>query len=107
MPPEQKFTDHYRNHYQRGPEEPLNLAGCDLANSAADDTLSRDDFNAGINSLNENRQPGHDDCSPEYIKRGGPKLHKWLFILMTRIWTFTCELHIIDRVGRVIPIPKK
>ena len=107
MPPEQEFTDHYRNHYQLGPEEPLNLAGCDLANSAADDTLSRDDFNAGINSLNENRQPGHDDCSPEYIKRGGLKLHEWLFILMTRIWTFTCELPIIDRVGRVIPIPKK
>ena len=107
MPPERDFTDHYKTHYQLGPEEPIHLAGCDLANSASDETLSHDDFKSGIASLNENRQPGHDDCFPEYVKHGGTKLNQWLFLLMTRIWTFACDLPAIDRVGRLIPIPKK
>ena len=85
MPPERDFTDHYRNHYQLGPEEPLYLTGCDLVNSAADETLSRDDFKSGIDSLNENRQPGHDECLPEYVKHGVTKLSQWLFLLITRI----------------------
>ena len=107
MPPECDFTDHYRKRYQLGPEEPLCVAGCDLANSESDDTLSINDFQAGINSLNENRQAGHDNCSPEYIKHGGVKLHQWVFLLMSRIWSFACDLPIIDRLGRIIPIPKK
>lgn len=107
MPPEAEFTEHYRDHYQLGPEQPLHIAGCDLAASTEDDTLSRGDFESGIKSLNENRQPGLDDCAPEYIKHGGTKLLQWLFILMTRLWSFTCNLPNIDRIGRLIPIPKK
>ena len=107
MPPESEFTEHYRNHYQPGPEEPLDVAGCDLASSADGDTLSPDNFKSGLGSLNENRQPGYDDCAPEYITRGGPNLLNWLFILMTRVWTFACDMPTIDRIGRLIPIPKK
>ena len=107
MPPVSDSTEHYRNHYQPGVEEPLDVAGCDLADSPNDDTLSPEDFKTAVNSLNENRQPGHDDCAPEYIKRGGVKLLRWLFIFMTRIWTFACDLPPIDRIGRIIPIPKK
>ena len=101
------FTDHYKTHYQLGPEEPIHLAGCDLANSASDETLSHDDFKSRIASLNENGQPGHHGCFPEYVKHGGTKLNQWLILLMTRIWTFACDLPVIDRVGRLVPIPKK
>ena len=107
MPPEAEFTDHYRTHYQPGPEKPLHVAGCELAASPDDDTLSRDDFEAGVKCLNEHRQPGQDDCAPEYIKRGGSLLWQWLFMLMTRLWSFMCDLPAIDTVGRLIPIPKK
>ena len=107
MPPEAEFTDHYRAHYQLGSEEPLEVAGCSLPSSVSDDTLSRNEFDSGIRSLNENRQPGHDDCAPEYVKRGGPVLLRWLYILMLRIWTFVCDLPVIDRIGCLIPIPKK
>ena len=107
MPPEAEFTDHYRTHYQPGPEKPLLVAGCELAASPDDDTLSRDDFEAGVKRLNEHRQPGQDDCAPEYIKRGGSLLWQWLFLLMSRIWSFMCDLPAIDTVGRLIPIPKK
>jgi len=107
MPPEAEFTNHYRAHYQPGPEQPLHVAGCELPISANDDTLSQADFEAGVKSLNENRQPGQDDCAPEYIRRGGTLLRQWLFILMTRLWSFTCDLPTVDSVGRLIPIPKK
>ena len=107
MPPEVDFTEHYRTHYQLGAEEPLEVAGCELPDSTSDDVLSRDDFDCGLRSLNANRQPGHDDCPPEYLKRGGPVLHQWLFLLMTRIWTFVCDLPLVDRIGCLMPIPKK
>ena len=107
MPPEAEFTEHYRNHYKPGPEQPLQIDGCELAASVEDETLSFADFACGIKSLNENRSPGLDDCAPEYIKRGGLKLWQWLFTLMTRLWVFACDLPSIDCVGRLIPIPKK
>ena len=34
-------------------------------------------------------------------------MRQWLFILMTRLWSFTCDLPTVDSVGRLIPIPKK
>ena len=107
MPPESDFTEHYRSHYQLGLEQPLHIASCDLPASGEDDTLSRESFDVGVKSLNENRSPGVDDCAPEYIKRGGPKLLQWLFILMTRLWLFETTLPSIDSLGRLIPIPKK
>ena len=71
------------------------------------DTLIRDDFDAGVKKLNVNRQAGHDNCAPEYIKHDGPVLLQWLFTLMFHIWTFACELPAIDRIGCLLPIPKK
>ena len=94
LPPESDFTEHYRSHYQPGPEQPLHISSCDLPVSEEDDTLSRESFDAGIKSLNENRSPGVDDCAPEYIKRGGPMLLHWLFTLMTRIWLFAPLLQV-------------
>ena len=107
MPPESEFTEHYRNHYQAGQEEPLAISGCELPPIATDDTLSRDDFDQAVRSLNENRAAGHDNCAPEYLKRGGPLLMSWLFELMTRIWTFASNIPVIDRIGSIMPIPKK
>ena len=107
MPPESEFTEHYRNHYKLGPEEPLPVAGCELPPSAVDDTLSLNDLNNSLRSLNENRAPGHDNCAPEYLKRGGPRLVNWLFVLMHRLWTFSSDLPLIDRIGSLLPIPKK
>ena len=107
MPPESEFTEHYRRHYQAGTENPIEVLGCDLPPCASDDLLSRDDFDTGVRKLNENRQAGHDDCAPEYIKRGGPIILQWLFTLMTRIWTFRCDLPETDRTGNIVPIPKK
>ena len=107
MPPESDFTNHYRAHYQPGTETPLEIHGSALPPSESDNHLSRDDFDTGIRSLNDNRQPGHDDCAPDYVKRGGPVFMRWLYVLMLRIWTFACELPIADRIGRIIPIPKK
>ena len=107
MPPEAEFTHHYQTHYQPGPEMPLNVSGCELGPSLEDDTLSFADFESGIKTLNENRSPGIDECAPEYIKRGGPKLWQWLYVLMTRLWALTDQLPSTDCVGRLIPIPKK
>ncbi len=67
----------------------------------------REEFESGVKCLNENRQAGIDECAPEYIKRGGTMLLQWLFILMTRLWSFACNLPTIDCLGRLIPIPKK
>ena len=75
MPPEKEFTEHYRTQYQLGAEEPLDFYSCELPNSPSDDALTRDDLVSGLRSLNANRQPGHDNCAPEYLKRGGPVLH--------------------------------
>ena len=107
MPPESDFTEHYHSHYQLGPEQPLHISSCDIHTSAEDDTLSQESFDAGINSLYENRAAGVDNCAPEYIKHGGPKLLQWLFVLMTRIWLFATTLPSIDSLGRLIPVPKK
>lgn len=107
MPPEADFTNHYRTHYQLGPETPAEIASCSLPASESDDILTREEFDSGLRKLNENRQPGHDNCAPEYIKRGGAILHEWIFVLMLRIWTFACNLPAIDRIGLLIPIPKK
>ena len=57
--------------------------------------------------MNENRSPGHDSCYAEYLKRGGPVLANWLFVFITRVWTFVSELPVIDRIGSILPIPKK
>ena len=107
LPPESDFTAHYRSHYQLGPEDPLEVAGCDLPPSTSDDTLTRDEFDAGVRKLNANRQAGQDGCAPEYIKHGGPLLLHWTFTLMLRIWTFVCDLPVIDRIGNLVPIAKK
>ena len=107
LPPEADFTTHYRSHYQLGPEEPLEVSGCDLPPSDSDDILTRDEFDTGVCSLNLNRQPGQDDCAPEYVKYGGPVLLQWIFTLMLCIWTFACELPVIDRIGCLLLIPKK
>ena len=107
MPPEADFTAHYSNHYKPGTEEPLLVHGCNLPASEDDDTLTRQNFDEGVKALNENRSPGTDKCAPEYIKRGGPTLLNWLFVLMTRLWSFEIPLPEIDRLGRLIPIPKK
>ena len=53
MPPEAEFTEHYRQHYQPGNEEPIDVSGCELPPLATDDTLSRADFDAGLRCLNE------------------------------------------------------
>jgi hypothetical protein len=107
MPPVSDFTEHYRAHYQPGTEEPLEVASCALPTSASDETLTREEFDSGLRRLNSNRQAGHDACAPEYVKCGGPVLHHWLFVLMTRIWTFACSLPAVDRLGCLVPIPKK
>ena len=107
MPPEADFTTHYCSHYQLGPEEHLEVSGCDLPPSDSDDILTRDEFDAGVRRLNSNRQPGQDDCAPEYVKYGGPVLLQWIFTLMLRIWTFACELPEIDRIGCLLPVLKK
>jgi hypothetical protein len=107
LPPETDFTNHYRSHYELGPEEPLELHGCELPPCVTDDTLTRDDFDAGVRSLNSNRSAGQDNVAPEYIKHGGPVLLQWTFVLMCQIWSFACDLPLIDRVGSLLPIPKK
>ena len=107
MPPVSDFTEHYRTHYQLGTEEPLEVTSCSLPTSTSDDTLTREEFDSGMRRLNSNRQAGHDACAPEYIKCGGPVLHQWLFVLMSRIWTFACSLPVADRLGCLVPIPKK
>ena len=107
MPPEADFTSHYSIHYKTDTEEPLLVHSCNLPPSEDDDTLSRQNFDEGIKALNENRSPGTDGCAPEYIKRGGPTLLQWLFVLMTRLWSFESPLPQIDRLGRLVPIPKK
>ena len=45
--------------------------------------------------------------APEFIKHGGSVLLQWIFLLMQRIWLFACELPTIDRLGCLLPIPKK
>ena len=107
MPPETEFTEHYRQHYQLGAEEPILVSGCELPPSDTDDTLSRADFDAGLRRLNENRAPGHDKCAAEYLKRGGSRLANWLFVLMVRVWPFASDLPLIDRIGSLLPIPQK
>ena len=74
MPPEKNFTEHYREHYKLGHESPLEVSSCELPPCEKDDTLSLDDFEAGLRSLNENRAAGHDEVAPEYLKRGGATL---------------------------------
>ena len=107
LPPESDFTDHYRSHYEPGDEVPLELHSCELPPCADDDTLTCTDFDAGVRSLNSNRLAGQDNVVPEYIKHGGPVLLQWTFVFMTRIWSFACDLPLIDRIGNLLPIPKK
>ena len=107
MPPESEFTEHYRKHYQAGNEEPLHVDSCELPVIESDETLTRNDFANGLRHLNDNRAAGHDKCAPEYLKRGGPLLLNWIYVLMVRIWTFTSDLPVIDRIGSLMPIPKK
>ena len=107
VPSASDFTNHYASHYKLGDESPLDLQSCDLPACPDDDSLSRDEFDTGVRSLNSNRSPGHDNVAPEYIKYGGPTLLNWTFVLMTRIWSFVCDLPPIDRIGTLLPIPKK
>ena len=74
--------------------------------SLTDDTLTHDDFDAGVRSLNSNRSAGHDNVAPEYIKHGGTVLQQWTSVLMCQIWAFACDL-LLDRIGCLLPIPKK
>ena len=107
LPPVTDFTEHYRTHYELGDESPLEVQSCELPSCDEDDTLTRKDFDEGVHSLNSNRSPGHDNVTPEYIKHGGSVLMQWTFVLMTRIWSFACDLPHIDRIGTLLPIPKK
>ena len=107
LPPEADFTKHYSSHYEPGDETPLSVAGCDLPESTSDNTLSRDDFDKGIQSMNSGRAAGSDHVAPELIKHAGSTLLNLLFVLMQRIWTFSSELPLIDRLGSLLPIPKK
>ena len=107
LPPVSDFTSHYRSHYELGDESPLDLQTCELPPSTNDDTLTRDEFDAGVRCLNSNRSSGHDNVAPEYIKHGGTTLLQWTFVLMTRIWSFVCDLPAIYRIGTLLPIPKK
>ena len=107
LPPVSDFTSHYRSHYELGDESPLDLQTCELPPSTNDDTLTRDEFDAGVRCLNSNRSSGHDNVAPEYIKHGGTTLLQWTFVLMTHIWSFACDLPAIDRIGTLLPIPKK
>ena len=107
LPPEADFTEHYRSHYDLGTETPSSVHSCDLPILACDETLTRDDFDAGVRSLNSNRSAGQDGMAPEFIKHGGPALLQWIFLLMQRIWSFASELPVIDRIGCLLPIPKK
>ena len=107
LPPEADFTSHYRSHYELGPETPVEVHGCELPISDSDETLTRDDFDAGVRSLNSNRAAGQDNMAPEFVKHGGAVLLQWIFVLMSRLWPFSCELPLIDRLGCLLPIPKK
>ena len=107
LPPVSDFTSHYRSHYELGDESPLDLQTCELPPSTNDDTLTRDEFDAGVRCLNSNRSSGHDNVAPEYIKHGGTTLLQWTFVLMTRIWSFACDLPAIDRIGTLLLIPKQ
>ena len=107
LPPETDFTNHYRSHYELGPESPVEVHGCDIPTSDSDETLTQDDFDAGVRSLNSNRAAGQDNIAPEFIKHGGAVLLRWVFVLMSRLWSFSCELPLIDRIGCLLPIPKK
>ena len=73
-PPVSDFTNHYRIHYELGPEEPLDIYGCELPPSESDDHLSQEDFDKGVSKLISNRAAGQDNIAPEYIKHGGPIL---------------------------------
>ena len=90
-------------HYQ----VPLVVSGCELPSHDNNDKLSRDDYDTGLHRLNANRAPGHDKCAAEYLKSGGPLLANWLFVLLSRVWSFASELPPIDRIGSILPIPKK
>ena len=57
--------------------------------------------------MNANRAAGHDNMLPEFIKHGGSVFLQWIFILMSRIWSFACELPTADRLGCLLPVPKK
>ena len=57
--------------------------------------------------MNANRSPGHDNIAPEFIKHGGTVLLRWIFLLMQQIWTFVSDLPSVDRLGCLLPIPKK
>ena len=107
LPPKAEFTEHYSKHYQLGEEEPIEVHACELPELETDDTLSREDFDAGLCRLNENRSPGHAKCSAEYLKRSGSLLANWLFVLLTRVWKFVTDLPPIDRNGALVPVPKK
>ena len=63
----------------------LSFDSCEIPISDSDETLSCDDFDAGVRSLNSNRSAGNDGVAPEYIKRGGPILLQWIFFLIQRI----------------------
>ena len=105
LPPESDFTNHFRQHYQLGNETPLSVHGCELPTH--DETLTREDFDAGVRSLNSNRSAGQDGIAPEFIKHGGPLLLQWIFLLIQQIWSFAADLPLIDRIGCLMPIPKK
>ena len=107
LPPEADFTEHYRSHYELGTEAPLSIHGCDVPSLPADETLTRDDFDAGVRSLNSNRSAGQDSVAPEFIKHGGAVLLQWVFLLMQQIWSFASQLPVIDQIGCLLPIPKK
>ena len=107
LPPEADFTEHYRSHYELGSETPLSVHSCDLPAPVCDETLTRDEFDTGVRSLNSNRSAGQDGIAPEFIKHGGPVLLQWIFLLMQRIWSFASDLPVIDRIGCLLPIPKK
>ena len=107
LPPAADFTNHYKSHYELGPETPVEVHGCDMPILDSDETLSQNDFDSGVRSLNSNRAAGQDNVAPEFFKHGGAVLLRCIFVLMSRIWSFSCELPLTDRIGCLLPIPKK
>ena len=91
LPPEADFTAHYTTHYELGLETPATIDSFELPLCSTDDNLTHEDFDKGVQKLNANRSPGHDNIAPEFIKHdGGTVLLCWIFLLMHQIWTF-CE----------------
>ena len=64
LPPAADFTNHYQSHYELGPEIPVEVHGCDMPILDSDETISQNDFDSSVHSLNSNRTAGQDNVAP-------------------------------------------